>query len=149
MSYSGATISTSLTYLTVIPMKNEFTWEVEWNTVYTVAATSSYLMAELCHMIPTLCVCVFVVCVCVCVCVCARARVCVCRGRDGGGVEDGGGAAAAYARREEERAKERRNHTTKRRKQSQFWDLAPRGFEHISPLQYKAMQGRDGLCSHI
>lgn len=22
-----------------------------------------------------------------------------------------------------------------------WWDVAPRGFEHISPLQYKAMQG--------
>ena len=97
------------------------------------------------HDTNTVCVCVCGVCVCgVCVCVCG-----VCRGRDGGGVEDGGGAAAAYARREEERAKERRNHTTKRRKQSQFWDLAPRGFEHISPLQYKAMQGRDGLCSLV
>ena len=24
---------------------------------------------------------------------------------------------------------------------SKCWDIAPRGFEHISPLQYKAMQG--------
>ena len=24
---------------------------------------------------------------------------------------------------------------------SKSWDVAPRGFEHISPLQYKAMQG--------
>lgn len=58
--------------------------------------------------------------------------------RDG---EGGGGAAAAFAKREEERASERRNHKTKRRKKSNFWDIAPRGFEHISPLQYKAMQG--------
>ena len=59
-------------------------------------------------------------------------------GRDG---DDGPGAAAAYAEREEERARERRNHKSKRRKESTFWDVAPRGFEHISPLQYKAMQG--------
>ena len=26
-------------------------------------------------------------------------------------------------------------------RQSQWWDIAPRGFEHISPLQFKAMQG--------
>ena len=62
------------------------------------------------------------------------------RSGDRGG-DDAGGAAAAFALREEERAKERKNHKTKRRKQSTFWDAAPRGFEHISPLQYKAMQG--------
>ena len=59
----------------------------------------------------------------------------------GGGGGGGGGAAAAFAKREEERARERKNHKTKRRKDSTFWDVAPRGFEHISPLQYKAMQG--------
>lgn len=45
--------------------------------------------------------------------------------------------------RMEERERERRNHKTRRRKKSIWWDIAPRGFEHISPLQYKAMQG---LC---
>ena len=29
---------------------------------------------------------------------------------------------------------------------SQWWDLAPRGFEHISPLQFKAMQGIVSAC---
>ena len=24
---------------------------------------------------------------------------------------------------------------------SRWWDVAPRGFEHMSPLQFKAMQG--------
>ena len=61
--------------------------------------------------------------------------------------EEGGGAAAAYAQREEERARERKNHKSKRRKDSTFWDVAPRGFEHISPLQYKAMQGKH--CTYI
>lgn len=55
--------------------------------------------------------------------------------------DEAGGAAAAYAKREEDRATERREHKSKRRKPSTFWDVAPRGFEHISPLQYKAMQG--------
>lgn len=63
----------------------------------------------------------------------------LCRSRDREG--EVGGAAAAFAQREEERARERKNHKTKRRKDSTFWDVAPRGFEHISPLQYKAMQG--------
>ena len=25
---------------------------------------------------------------------------------------------------------------------SKYWDIPPRGFEHISPLQFKAMQGK-------
>ncbi len=57
-----------------------------------------------------------------------------------------GGAAEAFARREEERARERKNHKSKRRKPSASWDIAPRGFEHISPLQYKAMQGIVSSC---
>ena len=43
--------------------------------------------------------------------------------------------------REAERQRAKDRHKSKRRKQSIWWDLAPRGFEHISPLQYKAMQG--------
>ena len=64
----------------------------------------------------------------------------LCRSYDKEG--EGGGAAAAYAEREATRDRERRNHKSKRRKPSTFWDVAPRGFEHISPLQYKAMQGK-------
>lgn len=36
------------------------------------------------------------------------------------------------------RGKERRS---RRRKPSLYWDVPPPGFEHITPLQYKAMQG--------
>lgn len=32
----------------------------------------------------------------------------------------------------------------RRRRPSLYWDVPPPGFEHISPLQYKAMQGK--LC---
>lgn len=31
--------------------------------------------------------------------------------------------------------------TIRRRKPSLYWDVPPPGFEHITPLQYKAMQG--------
>lgn len=37
---------------------------------------------------------------------------------------------------------------------SKYWDIPPRGFEHISPLQFKAMQGalttdgRGGYCAN-
>jgi hypothetical protein len=30
---------------------------------------------------------------------------------------------------------------SRRRKPSLYWDVPPPGFEHITPLQYKAMQG--------
>jgi len=30
------------------------------------------------------------------------------------------------------------------RKPYKYWDVAPVGFEHMSPLQYKAMQGKLG-----
>lgn len=31
---------------------------------------------------------------------------------------------------------------------SKYWDIAPRGFEHISPLQFKAMQGNFMLLAY-
>lgn len=31
---------------------------------------------------------------------------------------------------------------SRRRKPSLYWDVPPPGFEHIAPLQYKAMQGK-------
>jgi len=34
---------------------------------------------------------------------------------------------------------------TRRKKPSQFWDVAPPGFEHITPLQYKALQATGQL----
>ena len=43
--------------------------------------------------------------------------------------------------REQPLPEETKPHVSKRRKQSPWWDVAPRGFEHISPLQFKAMQG--------
>lgn len=43
--------------------------------------------------------------------------------------------------REAERQRAKDRHKSKRRTASMWWDVAPRGFEHISPLQYKAMQG--------
>lgn len=33
----------------------------------------------------------------------------------------------------------------KKKKVRKYWDVPPPGFEHITPMQYKAMQG--GLCS--
>merc|ERR1719385_235055 len=33
-----------------------------------------------------------------------------------------------------------RKKSTKRRKPSMYWDVPPPGFEHITPMQYKAMQ---------
>lgn len=69
------------------------------------------------------------------------------RDRDGGHGDDKGDkgepqtAAEWEAERQKERERERKNHKSRRRKPSIWWDVAPRGFEHISPLQYKAMQG--------
>eukprot|EP00731_Ephydatia_muelleri_P029353 Em0020g997a len=42
--------------------------------------------------------------------------------------------------REAQREYDHQNHKSRRRWPSKCWDIAPRGFEHISPLQYKAMQ---------
>lgn len=49
-------------------------------------------------------------------------------------------------KRSKERGRERRGDSPpkvrekRRRKPSQYWDIPPPGFEHISPYQYKAMQ---------
>ena len=51
------------------------------------------------------------------------------------------GPQEAMEDREAERQRAKDRHKSKRRKPSIWWDVAPRGFEHISPLQYKAMQG--------
>lgn len=32
-------------------------------------------------------------------------------------------------------------HREKKKKVKKYWDVPPPGFEHISPIQYKAMQG--------
>ena len=50
--------------------------------------------------------------------------------------------------REAERQRAKARHRSKRRTDSKWWDIAPRGFEHISPLQYKAMQGEEStVCA--
>ena len=35
---------------------------------------------------------------------------------------------------------DRRGKKSRRRKPSMYWDVPPAGFEHITPMQYKAMQ---------
>lgn len=35
----------------------------------------------------------------------------------------------------------------KKAKVKKYWDVPPPGFEHITPMQYKAMQGE--VCSNI
>lgn len=42
--------------------------------------------------------------------------------------------------RKRSRSKSPKN-KSRRRKPSLYWDVPPPGFEHIAPLQYKAMQG--------
>lgn len=32
-------------------------------------------------------------------------------------------------------------HREKKKKVKKYWDVPPPGFEHITPMQYKAMQG--------
>ncbi|XP_039252899.1 splicing factor U2AF 50 kDa subunit-like isoform X2 [Styela clava] len=43
-------------------------------------------------------------------------------------------------RRSRSRSKEKPTTATKKKKQYKYWDVAPSGFEHLTPLQYKAMQ---------
>lgn len=48
-------------------------------------------------------------------------------------------------------------HREKKKKIKKYWDVPPPGFEHITPMQYKAMQGNSYLfpvylihkCVHI
>ncbi|CAB4061529.1 NRBP [Lepeophtheirus salmonis] len=51
------------------------------------------------------------------------------RGGGGGGGGNGGGVGTAEVSRK-----------SRRRKPSLYWDVPPPGFEHITPMQYKAMQ---------
>ena len=44
-------------------------------------------------------------------------------------------------RRSRSRSKERKS-GSKRKKPYLYWDVPPPGFEHITPAQYKAMQGK-------
>lgn len=40
-------------------------------------------------------------------------------------------------------------HRSRRRKISLYWDVPPPGFEHITPLQYKAMQAAGQIPANI
>lgn len=56
-------------------------------------------------------------------------------------------------RRERKRSRSRspsgRNTRSRRRKASLYWDVPPPGFEHITPLQYKAMQAAGQIPANI
>jgi len=43
------------------------------------------------------------------------------------------------------RSSDRKSKKSRRKKPSQFWDVPPPGFEHITPLQYKALQATGQL----
>ncbi|KAJ8678527.1 hypothetical protein QAD02_014314 [Eretmocerus hayati] len=43
----------------------------------------------------------------------------------------------------------KRNRNSRRRKPSLYWDVPPPGFEHITPLQYKAMQAAGQIPANI
>lgn len=58
-------------------------------------------------------------------------------GRGAGGGGRHGGAAAGGPR------------SSRRRKPSLYWDVPPPGFEHITPLQYKAMQAAGQIPANI
>lgn len=42
-------------------------------------------------------------------------------------------------------------HREKKKKVKKYWDVPPPGFEHITPMQYKAMQGNHpfSFSSHL
>uniref|UniRef100_A0A1B6E2F3 Splicing factor U2AF subunit n=1 Tax=Clastoptera arizonana TaxID=38151 RepID=A0A1B6E2F3_9HEMI len=46
-------------------------------------------------------------------------------------------------------SRERKSTRSRRRKASLYWDVPPPGFEHISPLQYKAMQAAGQIPANI
>lgn len=48
-------------------------------------------------------------------------------------------------RRSRSRSGDRKSKKSRRKKPSQFWDVPPPGFEHITPLQYKALQATGQL----
>lgn len=39
-------------------------------------------------------------------------------------------------------------HREKKKKVKKYWDVPPPGFEHITPMQYKAMQGNSVFLFH-
>uniref|UniRef100_A0A1B0A3C7 Splicing factor U2AF subunit n=1 Tax=Glossina pallidipes TaxID=7398 RepID=A0A1B0A3C7_GLOPL len=48
-----------------------------------------------------------------------------------------------------DRSRDRRRHKSYRRKPSLYWDVPPPGFEHITPMQYKAMQASGQIPASI
>uniref|UniRef100_A0A1B0FK90 Splicing factor U2AF subunit n=1 Tax=Glossina morsitans morsitans TaxID=37546 RepID=A0A1B0FK90_GLOMM len=48
-----------------------------------------------------------------------------------------------------DRSRDRRRHKLYRRKPSLYWDVPPPGFEHITPMQYKAMQASGQIPASI
>ena len=42
--------------------------------------------------------------------------------------------------KERKRRSKSRTRTERVKKKYRYWDVAPRGYEHVTPLQYKAMQ---------
>ncbi|XP_065363930.1 splicing factor U2AF 50 kDa subunit [Calliphora vicina] len=51
--------------------------------------------------------------------------------------------------RDRERSRERHYHKSYRRKPSLYWDVPPPGFEHITPMQYKAMQASGQIPASV
>lgn len=66
--------------------------------------------------------------------------------RRGGG---GGGGGPGNNDRGGNRSPRRHNNRSRRRKPSLYWDVPPPGFEHITPLQYKAMQAAGQIPANI
>ncbi|KAM7347760.1 splicing factor U2AF 50 kDa subunit-like [Cochliomyia hominivorax] len=48
-----------------------------------------------------------------------------------------------------DRSRERHYHKSYRRKPSLYWDVPPPGFEHITPMQYKAMQASGQIPASV
>ncbi|KAH8265882.1 hypothetical protein KR038_009211, partial [Drosophila bunnanda] len=51
--------------------------------------------------------------------------------------------------RHRDRSRDRRHHRNSRRKPSLYWDVPPPGFEHITPMQYKAMQASGQIPASV
>ncbi|XP_055841530.1 splicing factor U2AF 50 kDa subunit [Episyrphus balteatus] len=51
--------------------------------------------------------------------------------------------------RKRSRSRNRPGHRSRRRKPSLYWDVPPPGFEHITPLQYKAMQAAGQIPANV
>ena len=61
-------------------------------------------------------------------------------GRDRDYDDDDGARTAGYRAEHDRGGGSRHGRKSRRRKPSMYWDVPPPGFEHITPMQYKAMQ---------